>query len=182
MKERRYMDDWVNEVRLDEKTGRDRRVPVYTGVWYTLDAAPGMSAALAVWAPFLVCAGLLALFFLLDDAGTRSLPVFLPAAFALFPLMYWGLGVWTVSRIRGRFTRLQREKGYGRMLRSSLGCVIFLGVAALADLVRMVTAGGPEQDLPGWLALLGAFLAALLAFSRQRRLERHIVETGGEKT
>ena len=29
MKERKYKEDWVNETRFDEKTGREKRVPVY---------------------------------------------------------------------------------------------------------------------------------------------------------
>ena len=36
MKERKYKDDWVNETRFDEKTGREKRVPVYRGDWYHL--------------------------------------------------------------------------------------------------------------------------------------------------
>ena len=36
MKERKYKEDWVNETRFDEKTGREKRVPVYRGDWYHL--------------------------------------------------------------------------------------------------------------------------------------------------
>ena len=177
MKERRFRNDWINEVRLDEKTGRDQRVPVYQGAWFRL-APEGRALASKgrIWAPALACGLLLILFFLADDAATRSLPVFLPAAAALFPLLYWMMGAWTSLRTKERFTRLQREKGFGRVLRSSMGCFVFLCIACAADLVRILSGGGTMAGWAGLALLAGAALSAFLAFQRQRKIERHIIE------
>lgn len=176
MKERKFINDWVNEVRLDEKTGRDRRVPVYTGIWYEADAKGGGLAARrgAYWIPLAACFALTILFFVTDDAATRSLPVFLPAAAALFPLFYWTLGVIGVFRLKERFTRVQREKSYGRILHSSIGCMICLGIAFAGNMGRILANGPAPGDIAGSAMLLCAAAAAFLAFRQQRIMEGYI--------
>ncbi|MBR6706869.1 MAG: hypothetical protein IKI84_09345 [Clostridia bacterium] len=178
MKERKYINDWVNEVRLDEKTGRDRRVPVYTGIWYKTDAKSGSLAVSrgTCLIPFAVCFVLTILFFIADDAATRSLPVFLPAAAALFPMFYWALGVWSLLRLKERFTRVQREKSYGRIMHSSMGCMICLGIAFVGNISRILANGPVPGDITGSAALLCAAAAAFLAFRHQRIMEGHIKE------
>ncbi len=178
MKERRFINDWVNEVRLNEKTGRDRRVPVYTGIWYKAETKGGSLAARrgTYWILFAVCFVSAVLFFIADDAATRSLPVFLPAAAALFPLFYWALGVIGVFRLKERFTRVQREKSYGRILHSSIGCMICLGIAFVGNMGRILANGPAQGDIIGSAMLLCAAAAAFLSFRQQRIMDGYIKE------
>ena len=36
MKERKYKEDWYNQTSFDEKTGKEKRTPVYRGDWFRL--------------------------------------------------------------------------------------------------------------------------------------------------
>ena len=81
MKERKYKEDWINETRLNEKTGRPVVVPVYRGPWFEREAAVGKPAALLrAGLPLLAFLVLLVLYFQLDFPGATTLYVFLPAA------------------------------------------------------------------------------------------------------
>ncbi len=178
MKERKYINDWINEVRLNKKTGRDERVPVYTGKWYKADAkGKSLAARKGTYCILLVlCIALTILFFWVDDAATRNLLVFLPAALSFFPMFYWILGVWTVYRLKDRFTRVQKEKSYGRIQHSSIGCGICLGLAFAGNVGRLLTGGPMPGDIPGTALLLSAAAAAFAAFRQQQVMERHITE------
>ena len=41
MKERKFKQDWVTETRTDEKTGKEKRVPVYRGPLFEDPAGGG---------------------------------------------------------------------------------------------------------------------------------------------
>lgn len=182
MKERKYMDDWVNEVRLDPATGREKRVPVYRGDWYALGGGDAKNhAALAAGG----CAGFFVLltgYFLADFPGAATLYVFLPAALGLFPWVYWVMGAFTVSRANAKkMTRLQKETGFGRVLRSAAACAIFSLAAALGDIVFLLFFGAPGREAAGLAVLLCVGGTAFFTACRFRAVYRHIVKTGEEK-
>lgn len=175
MKERKYKDDWYNEVSLDDR-GREKRTPVYRGSWFRLPAAyPKKALLLRAALPWLCFAVLLFLYFRLDFPGTRVLYVFLPAALALFPGLYWFLGIVSFLRAPEKMTRLQKETGIGRVLRSAVGCAVFCCAALVGDLVLLCT--GAAGEWPGTLLILAAALTALAAALFFRGMNRDLTET-----
>ena len=163
MKERKYKEDWVNETRFDDKTGKETRVPVYRGDWFRLSAPQSKRAlileALIPWVGFAV---LLILYFKLNFPGATIMYVFLPAALSLFPLF----------RMEGKMTRLQKENGIGRVLRSAAGCAIFSLAALIGNTVFLFVGSQASRKWPGSLMLLVAFLLACATVSRFRAKNR----------
>ena len=176
MKERKFKQDWVTETRTDEKTGKEKRVPVYRGPLFENPAGGGkrelILRALPPWAGFLL---LLLLYFRLDFPGARVLYVFLPAALSLFPCLYWAMGLWTLFRAPRRMTRVQKETGVGRVLRSAAGCAVLILAALAGVLVFLFSGGDAAREWPGALMLLaaGALAFGTAAYFRGifRRLE-----------
>lgn len=173
MKERKYKEDWVNETRFDDKTGKETRVPVYRGDWFRLSAPQSKRAlileALIPWVGFAV---LLILYFKLNFPGATVMYVFLPAALSLFPLLYWVLGITALFRMEGKMTRLQKENGIGRVLRSAAGCAIFSLAALIGNTVFLFVGSQASREWPGSLMLLVAFLLACATVSRFRAKNR----------
>lgn len=161
MKERKYKEDWVNETRFDDETGKEKRVPVYRGDWFQLSAEQTkrrlISEALLPWIGFVT---LILLYLKLNFPGSAVLYVFLPIALGLFPALYWLLGIAAFSRSKDQMTRVQKETGLGRILRSSAGCAIFTSAALLGDCVFLFAGSRTQEEWPGTLMLL---LAAALA-------------------
>lgn len=175
MKEKRYMNDFINETRWDEETGKETRVPVYRGVWYRTAEA---QQTLLAWAagPCAVYWVLIILYFYLNFPGATILYVFLPAACGLFPALYWALGAWCVGRAPKQMTRVHKEKGMARVLRSSAGCAVFAAAAAMSDGVQMAARGVIRQEAPGFALLLCACLCAYVTAGRFRRWCRELEE------
>lgn len=184
MKERKYKEDWVNETRLEEETGKEIRVPVYRGPAFQRVKGQGRRSML-LWAflPWLFYVILILLYFRLFFPGSTVLYVFLPAALSLFPAFYWGLGLWGLLRSgekekpQDRMTRLEKENGVGRVLRSSAGCVIFTTVALVGDLVFLCTSGQAAGEGPGTAMLLSAMGLAVGTVNHFRKLNR-VLEDG----
>ena len=65
-------------------------------------------------------------------------------------------------------TRLQKENGIGRILRSAAGCAIFSLAALLGNIVFLFAGSRAENEWPGTLMLLLALLLACFAVSRFR--------------
>ena len=161
MKERKYKEDWVNETRFDER-GKEKRVPVYRGSFFSLQ--PGdrkRSLFLSALLPWIVYLALLILYFRLDFPGTRVVYVFLPAALGLFPCLYWAMGIWGLYRAPEKMTRLQKENGIGRVLRSAVGCAVFASAALVGESVFLLSGGNFSREWPGMLILLLADILAL---------------------
>lgn len=176
MKERRYKEDWVNKTRFDEN-GKEKRVPVYRGPLFSLpsgqDKRKLLLSALLPWAVYLV---LLLLYFRLDFPGARVLYVFLPAALGLFPCVYWAMGIWGVYRAPDRMTRLQKENGIGRVLRSAAGCTFCAAAALVGEAVFLILSGNASREWPGALMLAASAAMAFTAASRYRTLHRQLPE------
>ncbi len=162
MKERKYKEDWVNETRVDER-GKEKRIPVYRGSLFALPRGQNkkrlLLSALLAWIGYVT---LLILYFRLDYPGARVLYVFLPAALSLFPCLYWAMGIWGLYRAPDAMTRLRKENGIGRVLRSAAGCAILSCAVLIGEAVFLLSGGNPAQEWPGILMLL---TAAILAFS-----------------
>ena len=150
----------MNETRFDEQ-GNEKRVPVYRGSLFSLPAGQEkkklLLSALLPWAGFLA---LLLLYFRLDFPGARILYVFLPAGLSLFPCLYWAMGVWGLYRAPQEMTRLQKETGIGRVLRSAAACAILSCAALVGELVFLLSGGNTSREWPGMLMLLAAAILA----------------------
>lgn len=179
MKERKYKEDWFSETRFDEKTGKEKRVPVYRGDWFHLPQAMSgrrlFPEALIPWIGF---TALILLYLKLNFPGATVMYVFLPVGLSLFPALYWLLGAAALLRSEEKMTRLQKENGIGRILRSAAGCAICILAALLGNTVYLLTGSQAEKEWPGTLMLLLAFLFACAAVGRFRRNNRLIVREG----
>ena len=168
MKERKYKEDWVNETRFDEK-GREKRVPVYRGECFRLSPEQAkrklLFEALFPWIGYVV---LVLLYFKLNFPGSTVMYVFLPAGLSLFPALYWLLGIAGLFRADEKMTRLQKENGLGRILRSAAGCAICSVAALLGNFVFLLIGQQAEKEWPGTLMLLTAGLLACFTVSRFR--------------
>ncbi len=181
MKERKYKEDWVNETRLNEKNGRPVVVPVYRGDWFERGDGSGKTALLLrAGLPLLFLLVLLILYFRLDFPGATTMYVFLPAALALFPALYWIFGVWSVFRSPDRMTRLQMENSLGRILRSSVACLILAGCALVGDVILLVSGGEADREWPGFLMLAAACCLCLFS-SRYFRFVRNNLRRKGNQ-
>ena len=180
MKERKYKEDWVNEARFDDRTGRETRSPVYRGDWFRFPegASPRRLSAEALlsWAGYIA---LFVIYFKLNFPGTAVLYVFLPAALALFPALYWALGAAALFRAQERMTRLQKENGPGRVLRSAAGCTVCSAAALLGDLVFLIAGHQAEKEWPGACIIFAAAAVACAALNRFRAADRKIVKEEG---
>lgn len=173
MKERKYKEDWYNETRFDEKTGKEKRVPVYRGDWYHLSPEQTkrrlLAESLLPWIGFTV---LVLLYLKLNFPGATTLYVFLPAGLSLFPALYWLLGIVVLFRTEEKMTRLQKENGIGRVLRSAAGCSICSFAALLGNIIFLFAGSQAEKEWPGTLMLVLAVLSACFTVSRFRDQNR----------
>lgn len=176
MKEKRYMEDWKNVSRIDEK-GKEIREPVYQGSWYILEEGTDKKAlALRAALPCGAFLALIILYFRLNFPGATVLYVFLPAALGLFPGLYWAMGAFGVMKAPEKMTRLQKENGIGRALRSSAGCAVFSLAAAAGDLILILLQGQGPREWPGLLLLLTAACVAFAAMRYYRETVGRLVE------
>ena len=176
MTERKYKEDWVNETRFDER-GKEKRVPVYRGSFFSFPQEQSrkkmLLSGLLPWIGYL---GLLILYFVLDFPGARVLYVFLPAALGLFPCLYWAMGVWGLLRAPGKMTRLQKETGVGRVLRSSAACAALSCASLLGEAVFLFSGGNAAREWPGMLILLASAVPALGSVRIFRSLDQLLIE------
>ena len=165
MKEKRYMDDWVNVVSIDEKTGREKRTPEYRGDWY-IDKSTGADktrSALLGLAALMLLFGLFILYHMTGFPGSTVMYVFLPSALSLFPMLYWLIGLYCRYRAPEKMTRRQKESGISRLKRCAVGCAVLNGLALLMDAVYLITGGSAGREWPGTLIFAAACLLACLA-------------------
>ena len=181
MKERKYKEDWANETRFDDK-GREKRVPVYRGPRYHFaEGENGKKLAGKALTGWIVFTALIFLYFIFDFPGGRILYVFLPAGLSLFPCMYWAMGVWGISRAGEKMTRLQKENGVGRVLRSAAGCALCIAAALIGEAVWLIGGADAGKEWPGLMLLLGAGACALGTARMFRDTRKQMKEEGGEK-
>lgn len=174
MKERKYKEDWSLQEDWDAKN-RPRRTPVYRGpVYRTPESRRTLLVRSAVpWVFWLI---LLVLYFRLNFPGATVLYVFLPAALALFPGLYWLLGIWGILRAPREMTRLQKENSIGRVLRSAAGCAILNLAALIGDLILVLTGPLFPQEWPGMALLACSLMIAIFTAGFFRDADRRLQE------
>ena len=177
MKERKYKEDWINETQVDEK-GKEKTVPVYRGALFALP--PGQTKqrlvlyALLPWAGYLL---LLILYFRLNFPGSRILYIFLPAGLSLFPCVYWIMGIWELFRAPQKMTRIRKETGIGRILRSAAACMVLACAALLGETVFLLSGGDAAREWPGTLMLAACAALAACAVGIFRSVHSRLSET-----
>lgn len=181
MKERKYKEDYGLKMVIDDR-GREKRETVYRGEWFHLNAQERKKTLLHTG----VCAVVFAVFYLVylerNSPSTRCMYVFPIAACALPCFVYWIMGLWGIWRTPEKMTRVQKEKGIGRTLRSAIGCAVFMGMAAIGDIVFMCI--HMEQHAKAeWISfglIVCAALAAVRGFLEARDAHNQIKSLGKE--
>ena len=168
MKERKYKEDYGFETYFDNK-GREKRRAVYKGEWFTMDKRDENLRVRALF-PFILCAAAYLVYMRLNTPSGRCMYVLPVAACALIPLVYWAIGLFTLWRIPGKMTRLQKETGPGRLLRSSVGCSVLLSIACVGDIIFMLASPTARQngEITGFIFLAIAAASAMGGFIRAR--------------
>ena len=92
------------------------------------------------------------------------------SACALIVLVYWAMGLFAMWRAPEKMTRLQKENGMGRVLRSSVGCGVLLAMACVGDILFMLLTLKERftEEILGFALLCCAAMAALGCFLRIR--------------
>lgn len=187
MKERKYKDDYGFHSYVDSR-GKERREAVYQGEYFVMEGgAASLKKTRTESVLFLLVFTALYLVYLKLNTPSASCMYVLPiAACALIVLVYWSMGIFTMWRAPERMTRLQKENGVGRVLRSSVGCGILLTMACVGDLLLILTTLKERytEELPGFALLGCAAMTALGCFLRVReayRSIRNLPSSKGEK-
>lgn len=185
MKERKYKEDYRLETRITDR-GREKRVAVYQGEWFTPagdeDWRQARRFSLGGLIAFVLC---YAAYMRLSTPSAWCMYVLPVAAAGLIPALYWGMGLFTLLRCPSPMIRTQREKGVGRVMRSALGCMVLLGMAALGDVVFLAVGGQALAELPGFALLVccaaisaGSFFRVKAAYNGMKTVP---APQGGQK-
>ena len=180
MKERKYKEDYGFRTYIDKK-GREKREAVYKGDYFRYRGGQEEKNKALVFAA--VCTGLFLIFYIiymkLSTPSAYCMYVLPLAACALIVLVYWIMGLFSMWRAPERMTRLQKENGIGRVLRSSVGCGVILLMASIGDIIYMLVSlkGSFAKEIPGFALLCCAAMAAMGCFLRIRDSYNHIVTT-----
>lgn len=179
MKERKLKEEYRLETRLDTRTGKPKQIPVYMGDDYHLGGETDRRRLLSdclVWlAALMICwFGYL----MINSPSSRCIYVLPFASCASIPMLYAGIGAVNALRAPRKMTRLQQETGIARLMRSHLGCAIFLTLALVGDAVFLLLGGG-RAELPGAALLALAAAAAWTGFARVKRICKGITVQPG---
>lgn len=178
MKERKYKEDYGIESYIDDR-GREKRRAVYKGEWFSLADADKKQCRTLPVVSFVIFAAAFLLYIKLSTPSTACMYVLPIASCSLIPLLYWAMGAYSALRSPEKMTRLQKENGIGRVLRSALGCAVCTGMACIGDLCYMLFSlkSGAARELPGFALLaiaaaaaFGCFRYARDAFNRIRKV------------
>ena len=178
MKERKLKEDYILKTQISS-SGREKQVPVYRGEWFTTGSQISPAKAAAIRAPWFLLALLpLVIYLFLNVPSTRCMYVLLPAICGLLPCFYWGMGLFSFRKTKLPMTRLQKEKGPGRMVRSSFGSMIITAATILGELVFIFFFGGDRQEeaLPLILFTL-ALSGSVTGFIKNRQLFQEIIKS-----
>ena len=98
---------------------------------------------------------------------------------AVLPLLYAVLGAVNMLRYTGKMTRVQKETGIARLLRSLMGSGVLTAMALLGDVVFMARNGFAGEVLAA-LCLLAASGCAFMGFDRVRRIHNAMTVIPGK--
>lgn len=185
MKERKYKEDYGFSTTMDHR-GREKREAVYRGDWYSYQGGGQTGSRTRIVSLILLafCVAFFLIYMKLNSPSSRCMYVMPLAACALAPLAYWGMGVFAMWRAPERMTRLQKENGAGRVLRSSVGCAVLLGMACVGDLLFMLFSlkARFSEELLAFAMLLCAAMCAMGCFLRIREVYNQMVVVASEGT
>lgn len=174
MKERKYKEEYKLVTRLDEKTGKPKQIPVYMGDYYAYAQGVTRRTLALSCLPWLAAfAALYGMYMALGSPSSYCIYVLPFACCAIIPLLYACIGAVNTLRFAGKMTRVQKETGVARLLRSFIGCGVFAALAALGDVVFMLRNGFAGEVLAA-LALLWASIAAWKGFGAVRKLHNNL--------
>jgi len=170
MKERKYKEEYKLVTKLDEKTGKPKQIPVYMGDYYAyaqgvsrrglaLASLPGLAAFIALYGVYMA----------LSSPSSYCIYVLPFACCAIIPLLYACIGAVNMLRFTGKMTRVQKETGVARLLRSFIGCGVFTALAVLGDMIFMLRNGFAGEGLAA-LLLLASSVSAWYGFACMRRV------------
>lgn len=183
MKERKYKEEYGIEMHIDDN-GREKRVAVYKGDYYSLSLKPEERRAL--YRGSLIRLGIYLIFYLLyllaSSPSSYCIYVLPFASAALAPFAYWIMGMIAMMRAPEKMTSVHKEKGIGRVMRSSMGCMLLLLIACAGDLIFMLRSGEVMKEVPGFVLLACAAVTALAAMRQIKSVYQTIRVCGSERS
>ena len=180
MKERRYKEEYKLITQLDEKTGKPKQIPVYMGDYYAYADGVGRAALAKAGLPYLAAfVAAYGAYMALSSPSSYCIYVLPLACCAVLPLLYAVLGAASMLRYMGKLTRVQKEKGVARLMRSLMGCGALTALALLGDVVFMVRNGFAGEALAA-LMLLAASGCAFVGFDKVRRIHNALTVIPGK--
>ncbi|MBP3540675.1 MAG: hypothetical protein J6K72_02485 [Clostridia bacterium] len=187
MKERKYKEDYGFRSYIDSR-GKEKREAVYQGDYFAYEGgAPVRKKALVESLVFFaICLILYFVYMKLNTPSSSCMYVLPISACALIVLVYWAMGLFSMWRAPEKMTRLQKENGVGRVLRSSVGCGVLLAMASLGDILFMLLTLKERytEEILGFAFLACAAMAAMGCFLRVRETYNKIrtiaASKGGE--
>lgn len=169
MKERKYKEEYKLITQLDKK-GNPCQIPVYMGDYYAYAQKTTRKERARIVLPWY--AGFTACYFVYMMLGSPSsycIYVLPFACCAIVPLLYASLGTANTLRFTGKMTRVQKETGIARLMRSFIGCGVFTALAVLGDVIFMFRNGFAGEWLAA-LLLAAASVSAWSGFAKVRRI------------
>ena len=180
MKERRYKEEYRLKTQLDVKTGKPKQIPVYVGDYYRLGAGTDRRAVAVRCLPYLAAFVLSWGAYLMKNSPSSFCIYVLPfACCAAAPVMYAVLGAVSALRAPERMTRVQKETGIARLMRSLLGCCICVSLACLGDMIFMIRNGFAGEWFAAALLLLAA-AAGYMGFRAAKAIHNAMTTEPGE--
>lgn len=161
MKERKYKEDYSFRSYITDR-GKEKREVVYNGDYFQYadgkEAKQSLYLALGCW---IICAGLFVFYVKRNSPSTYCMYVLPVAACAVISMVYWAMGLFAMGRAPQTMTRLQKENGIGRVLRSAVGSGVLLTAACIGDVIFLLVNKKAEE----WLSLAVLCGCAAVSFA-----------------
>jgi hypothetical protein len=183
MSPKKYADDYVTIVTMDEK-GNEKRETVYRGEYYEVSLdEPGLirlkrGGVLLLGVTFALHVGT----GFINNPGMYQMYVAIPYAIAFFPMLYTAEGILRLPREKRPYRRDEVGLSFHRIRIAGVMLLIFLAAGILGEAAYLIFAPGSnimEEYLFLLLEILAAAVATLLQVFRIRSKIK--VLRGGEK-
>lgn len=172
MRRNEWMKLYTTDYETDPKTGKAKAVSRYIGPWYTLDGKRRKVCMLQAW---LGCALGLAAFAvagLTPSWGSMCGYVAPWYMLCLLPLFYLLMGAWKLSRLKERFTEIDKHESLGYVRWAGLGLMVLGLVWAITDAVYLLSANwmmtAAQELLFLGCGVVSALVGGLLAWRFSR--------------
>lgn len=159
------------EEQTDPRTGKTKKVLVYTGDHYTLRLSPAERRAYLcrqwlLWALCAVCYGGATA---VNPVSSHMLYVGGFYLMSIFPLLLWGWALVRLTRLKAPFTQMAKEESVDRLTRYPIITVVLSACALAGDLVYAL--GGGWQLQTGREILFAVLLAAVTVCALAAHME-----------